>query len=123
MKESQVRVRVRVRLGLGLGLGFSLGLGLGLRGYGLGKEFFLLLLFYFTFVYICVLMIFIYFFACRKIRKVLTGVLVRVQARSPGSSPGFDVSISRFLRFSRAKQRQVNVQKIVLQVQNCFFAN
>ena len=81
----------------------------------------MLLLFYFTFVYICVLMIFIYFFACRKIRKVLTGV--RVQARSPGSSPGFDVSISRFLRFSRAKQRQVNVQKIVLQVQNCFFAN
>ena len=44
---------------------------------------------FFLFFYVCLLFIFIYsFFAYRRIRKVLTGVL----ARSPGSNRGFDVS-------------------------------
>ena len=46
-------------------------------------------------LFICLLIIFTYlFFAYRKIRKVLTGVLARVQALSPGSNPGFDVNLS-----------------------------
>ena len=46
---------------------------------------------FFLFFYVCLLFIFIYsFFAYRRIRKVLTGVL----ARSPGSNRGFDVSFS-----------------------------
>ena len=90
------------KLALGLGLGLSQGqvmvrLKLALGGYELGQESFLLLLFHF-----CLLIIFIYsFFANRKIRKVLIGVLPQVQApspdSSPGSNPGFvDVSLSPF---------------------------
>ena len=53
----------------------------------------MLLLFHF-----CLFIIFIYsFFANRKVRKVLIGVLPQVQAPSPGSNPGFvDVSLSPF---------------------------
>ena len=36
-------------------------------------------------------------------RKVLTGVLARVLARSPGSNPGFDVSLSHFTLFKILK--------------------
>ena len=71
VSEAYLRVRenpgqdyLRVRLGLGLG------------GYELGQESFFFLFFYF-----CLLFIFIYsFFAYRKIRKVLTGVLARILA-------------------------------------------
>ena len=64
-------------------------LGLALGGYELGWKSFLLLLFHF-----CLLIIFIYsFFAYRKIRKVL---IYWTPASSPGSNPGFDVSLSPF---------------------------
>ena len=42
-----------------------------------------MVLFYFC-LFVYKLFLLIYFFAYRKIRKVLTGVLARVQALSPG---------------------------------------
>ena len=50
----------------------------------------------------CLLFVY-YFFGCQKIRKVLTGVLGRVLARSPGLNPGFDVSLSHFTLFKILK--------------------
>lgn len=75
---------------LELWLGFGLRIGLG------GDECFLLLLCYFC-LFVYLLFLFSYVFAYRQVRKVLTGVLAQVQARSPGSSPGFDVILSRFV--------------------------
>ena len=50
-------------------------------------------------------LLFVYFFGLQKIRKVLTGVLAQVLARSPGSNPGFDVSLSHFTLFKILKFR------------------
>ena len=61
---------------------------------------------YILLLFISLLIIFIdLFFALTNIGKVRTGVLARVQAQSPGSSPcaipgsnpGFDVSLSRMI--------------------------
>ena len=53
-------------------------------------------------ILMCLLFVY-YFFGSQKIRKVLAGVLARVLARSPGSNPGFDVSLSHFKLFKILK--------------------
>ena len=52
-----------------------------------------LLLFFFLFLFVFAFLFF-FCFLFFLVNKVLTGFLARVLAQSPGSNPGFDVSLS-----------------------------
>ena len=48
----------------------------------------------FLFFFFCFCLSFFFFFLYFLANKVLTGVLARVLAQSPGSNPGFDIDVS-----------------------------